>query len=82
MCSRQASEFNFESAVNRLVNLSFIKNRAVSTHFVTPADDIDIIAPFNGDVHVGGGGQSARQILLAGMIDFESRRSVSDTCPT
>lgn len=75
--SRQTSEFSFDSAVNRLMNLPVLKNRVVATQFskqnnINETNDMDREDGPSTECY-----PEAREILLAGMIDLKSRCTVS-----
>lgn len=72
--SRPASEFYYEGAKNKLVNLDLDAQHESGMTFTTPGDDF--VGPHD-QADSSGVGRQGRLMRLAGWIDLESRLSVS-----
>lgn len=68
--SRPSSEFRYEAAKDKLVNLELYFDRAASMAFITPTDRA------MGDFD-GGNGRQGQLMKLAGHIDLDSFLTVS-----
>lgn len=73
--SRPSSEFNYENAKNKLVNLELSVDETPNIIFTTPGDDLTGKAG-EGQIALAGLGRQGRLMRLAGWIDLESRLTV------
>jgi DNA mismatch repair protein MSH5 len=73
--SRASSEFSFESAKNKLVNMDLGPNDGNNLIFTTPEDDM-ISNSKHRDEAQRGVGRKGRLMRLAGWIDLNNRVSV------
>jgi DNA mismatch repair protein MSH5 len=73
--SRPSSEFHYENAKNKLVNLELSADEVPTIIFTTPGDEL-IGKAANGQVELAGLGRQGRLMRLAGWIDLDSRLTV------
>jgi DNA mismatch repair protein MSH5 len=73
--SRPSSEFHYENAKNKLVNLELNADEAANFIFTTPGDELTGRAA-NSQIELAGLGRQGRLMRLAGLIDLESRITV------
>jgi DNA mismatch repair protein MSH5 len=73
--SRPSSEFYYENAKNKLVNLELSADEAPNIVFTTPGDELTGKATL-GQVDLAGLGRQGRLMRLAGWIDLDSRLTV------
>ena len=74
--SRPSSEFNFEAAKNKLINLDIASDHGPQVMFTTPDDDITGNATRGWDPVDLAAGRYSRLMRLAGWIDLDSRLTV------
>lgn len=72
--TRQASEFRYDLAVEKLIGLDIFAEQSYRTVFETP-DDIDLMPEVEGNGCAVG--RAARMMKLAGWVDLDSRIAVS-----
>ena len=73
--SRPSSEFYYENAKNKLVNLELSADEAPNIVFTTPGDELTGKGTL-GQVDLAGLGRQGRLMRLAGWIDLDSRLTV------
>lgn len=74
--SRPSSEFHYENAKNKLVNLELNADEVPNIIFTTPGDELAGKAG-HGQVELAGLGRQGRLMRLASWIDLQSRLTVS-----
>jgi hypothetical protein len=73
--SRPSSEFQYENAKNKLVNLELSADEVPNIIFTTPGDELTGKAA-DGQVKLAGLGRQGRLMRLAAWIDLDSRLTV------
>ena len=73
--SRPSSEFRYDTAKDKLVNLELGEDRPPSMILTTPGDELEATY---GEGSLGG--RQGRLMRLAGRVDLGSKLSVSATC--
>jgi hypothetical protein len=73
--SRPSSEFHYENAKNKLLNLELSSDKVPNIIFTTPENELTGKAA-NGQVELAGLGRQGRLMRLAGWIDLDSRLTV------
>ena len=71
--SRPSSDFNYEAAKNKIVNLELVADENPNIIFNTPGDEL----VGDGYADQGGVGRQGKLMRLAGWIDLDSRLTVN-----
>lgn len=74
--SRPSSEFNFEAAKNKLVNIYLGAEGQPTVVFTTPEEELTGEARYGNEDHSGGTGRKGRLMRLTGWIDLDNNVSV------